>query len=448
MKLQPPSDLCTTSPSATDTSHPPNPAKRRAPRTNYYEPARWQLVDQATRLHNFSSQAIVRELTLGPNSSLFTSIDRGTVNAWINKDHTGWKPAVLERVARAAEGNTPQAPVKPLGRPQLLPLVLVTSIITLLTVMRAAGTLITHAVARSVVMAFIRTDAPDLFNNPKFKCSDAFVRNVLRDKLDWSWRATTQAAQKLPDNWLQQCTDFACWLTWNITLNSVPPELVINADQTDIQGLAKQIAAIGKGKKQQFTLMVAVASSGDILPFQAIFKGKTKNSLPSERTREDGKLVGFQFTPGGEKHWSTLATMKEWVDECVVPYANRKRQELGRLPTQKAILILDCWSVHKGEEFLTWMKASHPLIILVFVPAGCTSVAQPCDTRINRILKHLINLAISSQIPTDPLFVEVDSPEFDDDSALNPNMLVDIWGQLPMDLEEQEGGYIYTGDVA
>ncbi|QRV72117.1 DDE superfamily endonuclease [Ceratobasidium sp. AG-Ba] len=211
--------------------------------------------------------------------------------------------------------------------------------------------------------------------------------------------------------------------------------------------------------------------------------------------------------------------MKEWVDECVVPYANRKCQELGRLPTQKAILILDCWSVHKGEEFLTWMKASHPLIILVFVPAGCTLVAQPCDTQINRILKHLIksacveylsqetqrqlqmgflflrssltrvsavrdawhdtkfgdwdlsyetltsarsrtlvherftedipfSLAISSQIPTDPLFVEVDSPKFDDDSALDPNMLVDIRGQLPMDVEEQEGGYIYTGDVA
>ncbi|QRV72116.1 hypothetical protein RhiJN_00130 [Ceratobasidium sp. AG-Ba] len=143
-------------------------------------------------------------------------------------------------------------------------------------------------------MAFIRTDAPDLFINPKFKCSDAFVRNVLHDKLDWSWQATTQAAQKLPDNWLQQCTDFACRLMWNIALNSVPPELVINADQTgvsflgtgdrtwDVRG-ASQIAAIGKGEKRQFTLMVAVASSRDILPFQAIFKGKTKNSLPSER---------------------------------------------------------------------------------------------------------------------------------------------------------------------
>ncbi|QRW01169.1 hypothetical protein RhiLY_00166 [Ceratobasidium sp. AG-Ba] len=217
--------------------------------------------------------------------------------------------------------------------------------------------------------------------------------------------------------------------------------------------------------------------------------------------------------------------MKEWVDECVVPYANRKCQELGRLPTQKAILILDCWSVHKGEEFLTWMKASHPLIILVFVPAGSSHQVSMCrvsvsgntaptsngipvsqvkldtglgtlrdasaawlmeawvwfcdhpqavrdawhDTKFgdwdlsyetltsarSRTLVHErftedipFSLAISSQIPTDPLFVEVDSPKFDDDSALDPNMLVDIRGQLPMDVEEQEGGYIYTGDVA
>ncbi|KAG9119194.1 hypothetical protein FRC07_005929 [Ceratobasidium sp. 392] len=166
--------------------------------------------------------------------------------------------------------------------------------------MRAAGTLITWAVAQSVVMAFVKTDAPDLYENPKFKCSDAF------------------AAQKLLDNWLQQCTDFACRLTWNIALNKVPPELVINADQTgvsflgtgdqtwDVRG-ALQVAAVGKGEKRQFTLMVAVASSGDMLPFQAIFKGKTKNSLPSEKARADGERVGFQFTPGGEKHWSTLA---------------------------------------------------------------------------------------------------------------------------------------------
>ncbi|KAG9105183.1 hypothetical protein FRC07_009526 [Ceratobasidium sp. 392] len=197
---------------------------------------------------------------------------------------------------------------------------------------------------------------------------------------------------------------------------------------------------------------------------------------------------------------------------------------------------------HKGEEFLKWMKANHPLIILLFVPAGCTSIAQPCDTQINRIMKHLIksvcveylsqqtqrqlqagvpasqvkldttlctlrdasaawlmeawiwfqehpqtvrdawrdttfgewdlsyetltsaqcwaivyecfneetafSLAISSQIPTDPDFVEADSPEFDDDSALDPDLLVDIRGRLPMDVElEQEGSYVYTGDT-
>ncbi|KAG8774335.1 hypothetical protein FRC12_002044 [Ceratobasidium sp. 428] len=211
MKLQQPSpDPLVIDPSATNAANPPGSTKCRAARTNYFEPVRWTLIDRAARLHKFSPQAIVRELIVGSNANLFPSLDRGTVNAWIKKDHTEWTSAVLERVARAAEGAAPRAPTKPLGRPQLFAVALVTSIVALLTTMRAAGTLITRAVAQSVMMAFIRTDAPELFDNPKFKCSDTFVRSLLRNKLDWTWRATTQAAQKLPDDWCKQCEDFAC----------------------------------------------------------------------------------------------------------------------------------------------------------------------------------------------------------------------------------------------
>ncbi|KAF8598614.1 hypothetical protein BDV93DRAFT_450846, partial [Ceratobasidium sp. AG-I] len=100
------------------------------------------------------------------------------------------------------------------------------------------------------------------------------------------------------------------------------PELVINADQTGVSYLgtgkktwevkgANQVPAIAKDEKRQFTLMVSVTAAGQVLPFQAIFKGSTHVSLPSKRARRPCKQVGFLFTSGGKKHWSTLECMKD-----------------------------------------------------------------------------------------------------------------------------------------
>ncbi|KAG9086375.1 hypothetical protein FRC06_003131 [Ceratobasidium sp. 370] len=270
--------------------------------------------------------------------------------------------------------------------------------------MHNAGTLITRSVAQSVTLAFIQTDAPELFHDPRFKCSESFIRHLLHNELNWSWHATMQAAQKLPSNWEDQCVELAHRLTWNIMLHNIPPELVINADQTGVSYLGtghktwelkgvSQVPGFGQDKKRQFTLMVAVMAAGQILPFQAIYKGTTKNSLPSERAQATCKSAGFVFTSGGHKHWSNLKSMQEWVIEDVVVFANKEHRRLGLPPTQKIILIIDCWSVHRGAPFRNWMKEKFPWIILLFIPGGCTSVAQPCDTRVNRVLKHRIKSA-------------------------------------------------------
>ncbi|QRV95115.1 DDE superfamily endonuclease [Ceratobasidium sp. AG-Ba] len=457
--------------SSTDQGTLPPPVKRRAARTNWYSPAFWPHINGSTKRVGFSARGIVREVKLGPSGELFKSLNCGTVGHWINSDGTGWTDDVLKRVACAAEGQAPRVvdAEKRLGRPARVP---------------------------PTVVECIR-------------------------------------------------------LVWNIAMHSVPPELIINADQTGVSYLgvgsrtwelkgSSQVSAVGQSEKRQFTLMVAVAASGDVLPFQAIYKGKTESSLPSEAARKPCEAAGFLFTPGGDRYWSTLDTMKVWIEKCVVPYAEKKRQELGLPLEQKTILILDCWAVHRGKPFLTWMKIGKKSIILLFVPGNCTSVAQPCDTRINRVLKHLIKsacvehlsketqrqiadgtepsrvkidtslnklrnqsttwllnawewlrdhpevvrsswrdtafgdwdlsyetltsarsrtvvherftedqsfaLAISAQLPDNPNFEEADSPDYDDDTAIDPSILCDIRGRLPKNVIEREGGLDYTGD--
>lgn len=102
----------------------------------------------------------------------------------------------------------------------------------------------------------------------------------------------------------------------------MPAELVINADQTGVVILpagketwaergAKQVAGVAKEEKRQYTLMVGSSASGDMLPFQAIWSGKTAKSLPEPKVRAPGEKQGHRWVPGGERHWSTLETMKK-----------------------------------------------------------------------------------------------------------------------------------------
>jgi hypothetical protein len=84
---------------------------------------------------------------------------------------------------------------------------------------------------------------------------------------------------------------------------------------------------------------------------------------------------GFKFEPScSHTYWATQATMQLLVNDIIAPYFDWKKEELELLSTQCSLWMIDCWSVHKSEEFCTWMKTVHPTIIISFVPGNCTGV--------------------------------------------------------------------------
>ncbi|HEV7738215.1 MAG TPA: hypothetical protein VGO47_12700, partial [Chlamydiales bacterium] len=123
---------------------------------------------------------------------------------------------------------------------------------------------------------------------------------------------------------------------------------------------------------------------------QAVYRGKSPASCPSKDSfrLEEAKVTGCKFTYSGkDNHWSTHKTMQELVNEIIAPYFEMKKKDLGKPVQQKPIWLIDCWTVHCSWEFLGWMKEHHPNIIVLFVPANCTGVFQPCDVGIQRALK-------------------------------------------------------------
>ena len=62
--------------------------------------------------------------------------------------------------------------------------------------------------------------------------------------------------------------------------------------------------------------------------------------------------------------------------ECILaPYIKEvidTDPELQHDPEQKAILLIDCYPVHTGEEFRAYVREQFPNVFLVYVPANCS----------------------------------------------------------------------------
>jgi hypothetical protein len=154
------------------------------------------------------------------------------------------------------------------------------------------------------------------------------------------------------------------------------------------------VSVIGGDEKRAFTVMVTITSAGFMLPFQAIYMGKSPRSCPKldSPMHKEAVAAGFKFELSGtQTYWSNQDTMKTFVNDILAPYFNDMKAKLGRPSAQRTLWMIDVWSVHRSREFLDWMYNTHPTILIDFVPGGCTGVAQPCDVGIQRAFKHVTN---------------------------------------------------------
>lgn len=152
--------------------------------------------------------------------------------------------------------------------------------------------------ARAIMLAIILCLQPDIFkkeykDGTKFRVSESFVRRWLHRQMNWSVRKAMRTAHELPVNWEDQCEKSALRKAYSIKEYDIPDHLFINADQAQmIYAPGKkltwaptgstQVSILQAEEKCAFTLMVGVTASGTALPFQAVYSGKSKQSLPSE----------------------------------------------------------------------------------------------------------------------------------------------------------------------
>ena len=112
-----------------------------------------------------------------------------------------------------------------------------------------------------------------------------------------------------------------------------------------------QVLLHGKDEKRAFIAVLSVAATGKILLIQSVWKGKTKDSQPSESATRNALEKGHRFTSNPRTYWSSFETSKKWVEEILFSYQERMIAKHGFYPEAKLILYLDCWTVHRSKEF-------------------------------------------------------------------------------------------------
>ena len=173
-------------------------------------------------------------------------------------------------------------------------------------------------------------------------------------------------------------------------MNEIPSELILNWDQTALHLVPtgqwtmhrsgeKVVPITNSDDKRQITAVLAVTMSGEYLPPQLIYKGKTERCHPAGEV-PDGWDIWHSHN-----HWSNEETMMRYVEMVIAPFVDDKRATLQLDKTHPALAIFDCFRGQTTPEFTAVLKKHN--IIQVHVPANCTDKLQPLDISINKPMK-------------------------------------------------------------
>ena len=134
-----------------------------------------------------------------------------------------------------------------------------------------------------------------------------------------------------------------------INEHKIPPELVLNADQTPYSYVSVGIMTMAPGNsssvpikgltdKRSIPFTFVISLSGNFLPMQIIYQGKTIASQPRNFQFPKGFLVSQN-----PKHYSNEMETLSLIDKVIKPYVDLKRKELKLQPTQlKSAAHLGC----------------------------------------------------------------------------------------------------------
>ena len=291
--------------------------------------------------------------------------------------------------------------MKDRGRPTLLPETLMKKTIDTITALRLKGAPVTSSVINAVAKGIVQANDRSLLveNGGHLTLSNDWARKVLY-RMDILGRkmtrriATTARIPVAPALIAETKFDFQRKIRQLQSLHSIPNDLIINFDQTPLPYVvtgnstlhekgAQSVPLQGKGKKKQITGTFAVSMTGDFLPMQLIYEGKTPRCLP--RDVEFPMEFDVTFTPN---HWSNEEKCIQLLNKVIFPYLKKKKHDLDLPEDQKSLLIYDVFTGQTTENVKECIERND--CVIVYVPNNMTHYFQPLDITVNAVAKNFL----------------------------------------------------------
>uniref|UniRef100_A0A1X7U120 DDE-1 domain-containing protein n=1 Tax=Amphimedon queenslandica TaxID=400682 RepID=A0A1X7U120_AMPQE len=249
------------------------------------------------------------------------------------------------------------------------------------------GSTIVVAVARGILLIHNRQMMEEFGGS--LKPNKSWAKQVLW-RMGFSKRGANSIAKILPDTFDLIKEQYLIDIKSVVCFEEIPDPLIINWDQTALKlapslnwtmekrGTKRvEIAAIDD--KRQITAVFGASLSGDFLPVQLIFTGKTSKCLPKVDFPLDWDITCTA------NHWSNETTMLRYIDHIIIPYVHNIRSRLQLSPKHPAMVIFDVFKGQCVEALLKKLEENN--ILYVIVPANCTDKLQPLDLSINKPAK-------------------------------------------------------------
>lgn len=319
---------------------------------------------------------------------------------------------------RQSEQDVLVLPPKKRGRPVLLGAELDSKVQIYLKKLREKGasvsTRIVIAAARGIVMAYDR-DILEEFGG-HLRLTRHWGQSILT-RMDFVKRRVTTASSKSSvDRFAELKQLFLEDVHTTVVMEDIPPELIINWDQTGIKLVpssnwtmekrgAKRVEIVGVNDKRQITAVFCGSLMGDFLPIQLIYQGKTNRCHPRYVFPTDWHIT---HSP---KHWSTEQTMLEYIENIIVPYVDATRNLLK--DNKPALVIMDNF---KGQVTSTVSELldSHNIHVCL-LPPNTTDRLQPMDISVNKpakaFLKNEFELWYSEKVMTQLTGQDIETAE-------------------------------------
>ena len=287
-----------------------------------------------------------------------------------------------------------ELPGKKRGRPLLLGEQLDKQVRGYILYLRAHGCIINAhvviAVGKGIVMG---KDSNLLYSNGgSLVLTKDWARNIL-NRMGMVRRRGNTKAKVSVENFDQVKKLFLLDVKNTVLMDEIPPEMIINCDHTAINYVpvsswtmeemgSKRVEIIGKDDKRQLTAVFGCSMSGNFLPPQLIYQGKTKRCLPQFQFPSNWDIT---YT---ENHWANENTSQQYFVNIILPYLEQKRKDLKLLPDYRALILLDNFKGQCTEKLLRFLDFNN--INVIMIPPNCTDRLQPLDVSVNKPAKEFL----------------------------------------------------------